>query len=59
MLFVMHSTATSKNHLALRVSCRNPWRGPAVGAAARRAMHEIKRSILKKLWLRMNREAHA
>ena len=52
----MNSTAKSKSHSTIRATSRNPNPGSGVAVAPRPAMHEIKRSILKKLWLRMKRE---
>ena len=52
----MNSTAQSKSRSAIRSTSRNPYPASALVAAPHPAMHEIKRSILKKLWLRMNRE---
>jgi hypothetical protein len=52
----MNSTAKSKSHPAIEATSRNPNHMSGIAAAPRRAMHDIKRSILKKLSLRMNRE---
>jgi len=52
----MNSTAKNKSYSAIEATSRIPNHTSGVPVAPRRGMHEIKRSILKKLWLRMNRE---
>jgi hypothetical protein len=52
----MNSTARRKKHAAIEGASRNAKETAGTAAAPRHAMHEIKRSILKKLSLRMNQD---
>lgn len=52
----MNSTARRKKHAAIEAASRNGKQLPGAAAASRRTLHEIKRSILKKLSLRMNQD---